>query len=157
MVESGDSCIPDTIHISRDPPSMLKCSVQLRAPPIAVCLAPYAIILSSSSNYPFPYYPLLLILARGLLACLQLVQVPAADGQVAVVLRHAGVEVLDVTSAHTGGLGCLRLLVLLCEVGVLGRGLGGRRAAAAEEAADGVADGGSDSDTAVVALAFVRD
>lgn len=38
--------------------------------------------------------------------------------------------------------------MLLGELGVLGSGLGGRAAAAAEPTADGVADGGSDCDTA---------
>jgi hypothetical protein len=89
-----------------------------------------------------------LVRGRRLLARLQLVQVPPADGQVALVLRHAVVEALDVASAGAGRLlALLHLLVLLREVGVLGRGLGGR-GAATEEAADGVADGGADCDTA---------
>jgi hypothetical protein len=89
-------------------------------------------------------------LVRGgrLLARLQLVQVPPADGQVALVLCHAVVEALDVASAGAGRLlALLHLLVLLREVGVLGRSLGGC-GATAEEAAKGVADGGADCDTA---------
>lgn len=91
-----------------------------------------------------------LVLARGLLARLQLVQVPAADVEVALVLGHAVIEGLDVTSARAGRLALRhgRLLVLLSEVGALGRGLGGCGRAAAEETANGVADGRADCDTA---------
>lgn len=111
-----------------------------------------------------PYLPImlhpssLLVLARRLLAGLELVEVPAADAQVAVVLVHAVVERLDVAGARAGGLAlALALvggLVLLRKVGVLS-GLGGGRSAA-EEAADCVADGRTDRDTSGSELAFFR-
>lgn len=44
--------------------------------------------------------------------------------------------------------------MLLCEVDILRRCLSGGRAASAEEATDGVADGRSDCDTAIIPLAL---
>ena len=98
----------------------------------------------------------LLVVRSSLLASLELVQVPAADRQATLVLIHALAEVVDVGRANAAAL--LRrvvLLVLLGEVGALGRLLGGGsgRAAAAEKTADGVADGGADGNTAVAMLA----
>lgn len=99
------------------------------------------------------YPPSTLVLSRGRLARLELVQVPSADGQAALVLVHALAEVIDVSRTRARRLLHLcRGLVLLGEVGVLGRGFGGRGRAAAEPAADGVADGGADCDTAARAL-----
>jgi hypothetical protein len=92
-----------------------------------------------------------LVLAGGSLARLELVKVPAADGEVALVLVHAAPEVGDVLCANAGGLvlgvhGGLAVLVL-------GERLVDRRSgcagAAAEPTANGVADGGTDCDTAV--------
>lgn len=86
------------------------------------------------------------------LACLQLIQVPPANAHIAVLFIHALPEALDVVLACGGrlllgvgvltvivGSGCLLLLLL-------GRSLGG---ATAEEAADGVTDGGAYRDTTV--------
>jgi hypothetical protein len=103
-----------------------------------------------------------LVLPRRSLASLQLIQVPATDVHIALILRHAVGVLLNVHRAGSRGLlvgsravvevgvhsatrldvgfGGLLVLSLL-----LGSGLGG---AAAEEAADGVADGGTDCDTA---------
>jgi hypothetical protein len=96
-----------------------------------------------------------LVLAGCGLACLELVQVPAADGQAALVLVHALAEVVDVARTCAGRLHLCRVLVLLCEFGVLGRGVGGGGGAAAEPAADCVADRGSDGDTAEMGLVYV--
>ena len=82
-----------------------------------------------------------LVLRRSLLACLQLVQIPSANRQAALVLIHAFAEVVDVSRACTALCRCVDLLVLLRKVGVLGRVFGGRgRGAAAEPAAYCVAD-----------------
>lgn len=102
----------------------------------------------------FPYSPLMsscppLVLAGSLLAGLELVKVPSADVQRALVLVHALAEVVDVR-------GTCALLLALVAAGVVcalleGRGLrlGGRRAGATtEEATDGVADRGTDCNTA---------
>ena len=92
-----------------------------------------------------------LVLTSSLLASLQLIQVPSANRQATLVLVHAGAELLDVSRARARRLHLCGALVLLCEFGVLGRSLGGCGGrAAAEEAADGVADGGSDCDTTVL-------
>ena len=90
-----------------------------------------------------------LVLAGSGLARLELVKVPTADGQVALVLVHAAPEVGDVLRAHAGSL----VLGVHGGLAVLGLGerLVGRRSGAgatAEPAADGVTDGGTDSDTA---------
>ena len=66
-----------------------------------------------------------LVLASRGLACLELVKVPSAYGQAALVVVHALAELIDVVCACTGGLHLCGVLVLLCEVGVLGSGLGG--------------------------------
>ena len=108
-------------------------------------------------NEDAPLQPshLRLVLAGGSLARLELVKVPAADGQVALVLVHAAPEVADVLCAHAGS------LVLGVHGGLAVLGLGerliGRRScagSAAEPAADGVADGGTDSDTAGCYVSF---
>jgi hypothetical protein len=115
--------------------------------------APDAVsLVSISRTSPLPHA---LVLARRLLARLELVQVPSADGQAALVVVHALAEVVDVGSARAGRghLGSLRhlgcVLVGLGELGVLGRGVRGGRRAAAEPAADGVANRRTDCDTAV--------
>ena len=92
-----------------------------------------------------------LVLAGSGLARLELVKVPAADGQVAMVLVHAAPEVADVLCAHAGSL----VLGVHGGLAVLGLGerLVSRRSCAgssAEPAADGVADRGTDSNTAKV-------
>lgn len=103
------------------------------------------------SSIPSFYSSSPLVLAGSSLARLELVKVPAADGKVALVLVHAAPEVGDVLCAHTRGLvlgvhGGLAVLVL-GERLVDGRS--GCAGAAAEPTADGVADGGTDCDTAV--------
>lgn len=100
------------------------------------------------------YYTL--VLTSRSLASLQLIQVPPADCQATLVLVHALAERVDVLSARPG----LRLrrsvdLVLLLELGALGRRLGRRAAATTEPAADGMADGRSDCDTAVEMSVYV--
>lgn len=91
-----------------------------------------------------------LVLASRSLASLQLIQIPAADGQVALVLVHAGAEVADVLRADRRRL-VLRVhrhgAVVRLSHGLVGR-RGGRARAAAEPAAHGVADRGADCDTA---------
>lgn len=91
-----------------------------------------------------------LVLASSSLASLELVKVPAADGQVALVLVHAAAEVGDVLRAHGGRL-VLRvhgdLAVLRLRYGLVG-GRGGRAGSTAEPATDGVADRRADCDTA---------
>lgn len=98
-----------------------------------------------------------LVLARRLLARLQLIQIPPADGQRALVLVHAPPEVANVGGAGAGAVVLLRRVVVGRHARLLG--VGGRRrlggAAAAEEAADGVADGGADGDTTDEELAFL--
>lgn len=90
-----------------------------------------------------PTFSLSLVLAGRSLAGLELLEVPVADLHVAAVLVEALCEVL-------GGAGAVVVLLLV----LLGRGLGldgsgGFGGAAGEEAADCVADGGADGDTAV--------
>lgn len=86
------------------------------------------------------------VLGGGGLAGLELLEVPAADLHVARVVVHALGK----------GLGGAGAVVAPFAVGLLGlggldgRGLLGRRRAAAEEAADGVANGRTDCYTAVV-------
>ena len=92
-----------------------------------------------------------LVLAGSGLARLELVKVPTADGQVALVLVHTAPEVADVLCAHAGSL----VLGVHGGLAVLGLGerLVGRRScagAAAEPATDGVTNGRTDSDTAEV-------
>lgn len=78
----------------------------------------------------------------------QLVQVPVADLHVAAMLVQALCELLGDARAVVGGAPPALLLALRRDA-VLLRWLGRRRAgAAAEEAADGVADRGADCDTA---------
>jgi hypothetical protein len=74
-----------------------------------------------------------LVLAGGSLASLELLKVPVADLHVAAVLVEALCEAL-------GGAGAVVVLVVLLGsgLGLDGSGFGG---AAAEEAADGMADG----------------
>jgi hypothetical protein len=90
-----------------------------------------------------------LVPARCRLARLQLIQVPPADCQVTAVFVHALAEAVDVLRAHAR-----RLVVHLRGVGVgsvvvLRSGLCGRGGPTAKEAADCVADGGADSDSAI--------
>jgi len=91
-----------------------------------------------------------LVLASSRLASLELLQVPPADLHVAALLVHAPRELLR----RAGAVVAPRLVVgVAAAVGldvVLGRGLGGEGlvgGAAAEEAGDGVADGGAYRDT----------
>ena len=85
-----------------------------------------------------------LILAGSSLAALKLVQIPATDRQVALIVVHALPEVLNVGGAH---LWCLVVLVHDRTIVGLSHWRIGRcdrcfrRATAAKEAADHVADG----------------
>src|SRR5262245_34356090 len=91
----------------------------------------------SNPRSPLVFSPCLLVLRSCLLTSLQLVQIPAANGQAALVLVHALAEVVDVGLAGAALVRVAHLLVLLGEIRVLGRLLGGRgRAAAGEEAAN---------------------
>lgn len=83
-----------------------------------------------------------LVGAGGSLASLELLKVPVADLHVAVVVVHALCKVLGGTGAVVVGL----LLGSGLGLDGGGSGLGG---SAREETADGVADRGADSDTAV--------
>lgn len=102
----------------------------------------------ASTLDPTPTISSVLILTSGLLARLELVQIPAADVQASLILIHALPEVADLSLARAvGALGVVGslLLVLLGEVGrlsLLGGGLGGR--ATREEPANGMANGGAD-------------
>lgn len=90
-----------------------------------------------------------LVLASSLLARLELVKVPTADSQRALVLIHASSEVGNVGLASPWALVVLGLSigVVVSQRRLLLLGWSGG-AAAAEEATDGVTDGGSDCDTA---------
>jgi len=98
-----------------------------------------------------PYYRLVvsrLVVLRGSLASLELLQVPVADLHVTVLLVHAAGELGRGTGAVVVSLVPLAGLIVLGDrrgVGLRGGGLG--RRAATEEAADGMADGGADSYT----------
>lgn len=97
-----------------------------------------------------------LVLTSSLLASLELFEVPAANGHVALVLVHAVGETLDVRGAWTGGFSGRALGVQGVVHGVTGAciGVGGLlllfngsgRGAATEKATDGMAEGGADSD-----------
>lgn len=90
-----------------------------------------------------------LVLGSSSLASLELVKVPAADGETALVLVHALAEVGDV--GLTGARGLVRgvgVRVLRLDLLRLGLCRGRGRGAAAEEATDGVADGRTYCDTA---------
>jgi hypothetical protein len=90
----------------------------------------------------------------------QLVKVPTADTDVALVLVHASAEAAGIVGAS--GVLVLRLVgAALPQTLVHGLGgssllglSGGAGATAREEATDGVADGGTDSDTARRTLAM---
>jgi len=92
---------------------------------------------------------LFLVRARCTLARLQLIQVPAADGQVTLVLVHAAAEAGHLLAAHGRRLVLRRLhrfrLLLL-----------GRCRRPAEPSADGVADAGSDGYAAAVVYVSVK-
>lgn len=75
----------------------------------------------------------------------QLLQIPPADLHVAAVLVHALGELRSRALAVARGVPLVVVLLGGCGLGLRrGSGLGG---AAGEEAADGVADGGTDCDT----------
>lgn len=112
--------------------------------------APDALLYYTPLHAFFPSLMLLLILLRGRLTRLQLIQIPPTNRQIALVLIHARLEAADLALADLGrlvGLVHRVLAVLRLGDGLVGRGLrsGG---AAAEPAADGVPDGGSDCDAA---------
>jgi len=116
------------------------------------CINPRLLI---EEDAPFQHSNLPLVLAGSGLARLELVKVPAANGQVALVLVHAAPEVADILCANAGSL----VLGVHGGLAVLGLGerLVGRRSCAgpaAEPAADGVADGGTDSDTTRCHVSF---
>ena len=90
-----------------------------------------------------------LVLACGSLAGLELIEVPSANVQAALVLVHASAEVVDVVGAGTLGCG-LRVvgLALLQLLLALYRGSRRSRGAAAEETTDCVSDGRADGNAA---------
>lgn len=105
-----------------------------------------------------------LVLGSSSLASLELIKVPAADVQATLVLVHAIREVLDISLAHLG----LRRRVAVALVETLvhalrrshGLLLGLRRLGAGateEHVANGVTDGGTDSDTTVKIILLVQD
>lgn len=114
----------------------------------------YRLLISEDAPTQRSHLPL--VLAGSGLARLELVKVPTADGQVALVLVHAAPEVADVLCANTGSL-VLRVHGGLAVLG-LGKRLVGRRSgcagSAAEPAADGVTDGGADSNTAGSSVSY---
>ena len=92
-----------------------------------------------------------LILTSRRLTSLQLIQIPTTDRQIALVLIHTALEVHHLALADLGGLISLIhpvLAVLLLSDGLIDRCFG-LVAAAAEPAADCVADGGADCDATV--------
>jgi hypothetical protein len=116
------------------------------------------------SHPPHPSQPpTQLIRPSSLLTSLQLIQIPATDAHIPLILIHTAREILDVRraglvlrSAITARSGLVLAVVEIVvhglRVGVRGVLLGGLflgGGAAAEEAADGVADRGSYCDTAV--------
>lgn len=94
------------------------------------------------------------------LAGLQLIQIPSTDGQITAVLVHAGAEIPHVRRTGAGGLevvvGGEGAVFSLRDGRLGGFGRRGGRGAAAEEAAEGVADGGANCYTAKERLADVR-
>jgi hypothetical protein len=98
------------------------------------------ITLSTSS---FQYTSSLVLTSRRLTR-LELVKIPSTDSQTALVVIHALAEALDVVCARTSLSlhlsSCVGGLVLSAELGGLGRGFSGGRGAAAEPAADCVAN-----------------
>ena len=101
---------------------------------------PKAIIpLVSSFLYTAP-----LVLASRRLTRLELVKIPSTDGQTALVIVHALAEALDVvrtgTSLSLHLSSCVGGLVLSAELGGLGRSFSRGGGAAAEPAADCVAN-----------------
>ena len=86
----------------------------------------------------------------------QLVKVPTANTQVTLVLIHASAEVADINLTGrvlVRGLGSVALVKTVVHSLGLNRGgllgLSGGAGATAEEATDGMADGGTDSNTTV--------
>lgn len=100
----------------------------------------------------FPLSAATSVLASGGLAGLELLEVPAADLHVARVVVHALGEVLRGARAVVAPLALVRVLLVRLRVDLLRSGLGRRGGAAAEETADGVADGGAYRDTAVTVV-----
>jgi hypothetical protein len=98
---------------------------------------PYAV-----STVIISYPSLRLVLASSGLASLELLKVPVTDLHVAAVLVEALCEVL-------GGAGAVVVLLVLLGSGLGLDGSGGLGGAAGEEAADCVADGRADGDTAI--------
>jgi len=88
-----------------------------------------------------------LVLARRLLACFQLIQVPSADSQAALILIHALAERADLALARARRHVCSIAIGLLSRCGLLCWRFSGGGGPAAEEASHGVADGRSDGDT----------
>lgn len=113
---------------------------------VARCFGLYAFRKPISSSHRSVSYPQIiassLVGGSGGLAGLELLEVPVADLHVAAVVVHALGEALDGAGAVVVLLQLLLWLLLGLEL--LGRGL---RRAAAEETANGVADGRADSDT----------
>ena len=107
-------------------------------------LCPIRFALQETSFSPTRRSIPLVVLRRGLTS-LELLKVPVADRHVAVVLIHALGEVLRGALAVVLSLPVVGGLLVLRDGGGVGLGRGSSlRGAAAEEAADGVTDGGAD-------------
>lgn len=128
------------IYTELHPPSRLDLMQSVVFSQNAVCSFSFSIFHCSSSIFT-PFSLPHLILTRRTLARLELIQVPAADRQVALVVVHAAFKALHFVGADGSLLHvcvCVALLLLLFEGCGLGFCWGG--GAAAEEAADCVAD-----------------
>lgn len=110
------------------------------------------LFLPQSHPLHLSYTPYLVLRSRRLTR-LQLIQIPPANRQAALVLIHALAKIAHVRVTDLGRLvglveRVLAVLGLRDRLGGFG-GRGGGGGAAAEEAADGVADGGAYCDAAV--------
>lgn len=113
---------------------------------------PSLLLYSSSPFSPSTQHSAIkdLVLASSSLARLELLEVPATDLHVSRVVVHALSEVLRRARAVVAPLALLTLTLLHLRVDLLRCGLCRRfGGAAAEEAADGVADGGAYCDTTI--------
>ena len=103
------------------------------------------------THFPTSHSAFELILTSSRLTSLQLIQIPATDRQIALILIHTALEVHHLALADFGGLVSLihRVLAVLLLSDGLVDGCFGLGAAATEPAADCVADGGADCDATV--------
>lgn len=118
-------------------------SVHRGISPCSTRTCPCHLFHSLSSSSCHDRYDPLVLASRGL-ASLELVKIPTTDSQTTLVLIHALAEALDVVCARAGlrhlGGSLVGRLVLSREFRILGRGISGGGGAAAEPAADCVAD-----------------